>query len=115
MSDEAGYATPILIDQGGTAQLVAWTPANVCGLDARSGALLWSLPFEVNFGTSIANPIYQDGLILVSSYYEGSQAIRPGSAKLLRTMGPPRARDGPSSRRIWQHCVIGTGTLRIES
>ena len=79
LSDEAGYATPILIDQGGMQQLVGWTPTNVRGLDPSTGELMWTIPFEVNYGTSIANPIYQEGMVLVSSYYEGSQAIRLGS------------------------------------
>ena len=33
----------------------------------------------MKFGTAIANPIFQEGLVLVSSYYEGSKAIRLGT------------------------------------
>jgi len=76
LPDPAGYATPILIEHGGRQQLAGWTPQNVCGIDPQSGQLLWNIPFTVNYGTSIANPIYHEGLILVSSYYDGSQAIR---------------------------------------
>ncbi|MEO1994708.1 MAG: SUMF1/EgtB/PvdO family nonheme iron enzyme [Planctomycetaceae bacterium] len=76
LPDAAGYATPILIEHGGRQQLVGWTPQNVCGLDPHSGNLQWQVPFAVNYGTSIANPIFHEGLILVSSYYDGSQAIR---------------------------------------
>jgi outer membrane protein assembly factor BamB len=43
---------------------------------------LWTIPFEVNYGTAIANPVFEDGLILVSSYYDGSLAIRPGSSRI---------------------------------
>ncbi len=78
LPDPAGYATPMLIDWKGTAQLVCWTPNNVRGLDPRTGKLLWTVPFEVNNGTSIASPIFQEDLVLVSSYYEGSKAIRLG-------------------------------------
>jgi formylglycine-generating enzyme required for sulfatase activity/outer membrane protein assembly factor BamB len=78
LPDAAGYATPILIEHDGKSQLIAWTPANVRGLDPTNGELLWTVPFEVNYGTSIATPIFQEGLVLVSSYYEGSKAIRPG-------------------------------------
>ena len=77
--DSAGYATPVLIDHGAAPQLVCWTPTNVRGLDPRTGSLLWTIPFEVNYGTSIANPIFQEGLVLVSNYYEGSKAIRLGT------------------------------------
>ena len=79
LPDPAGYATPILIDRGGIPLMVGWTPTNVRGLDPRTGKLLWTIPFEVNYGTSIAQPIFQEGLVLVCSYYEGSKAIRLGS------------------------------------
>lgn len=76
LPDAAGYATPLLIEHDGTRQLVAWTPTNVRGLEPATGKLLWTVPFEVNYGTSIADPIFHEGLVLVSSYYEGSKAIR---------------------------------------
>lgn len=79
LADAAGYATPILIEQDGARQLVAWTPTNVRGLDPTNGKLLWTIPFEVNYGTSIASPIFEEGFVLVTSYYEGSMAIRLGS------------------------------------
>ena len=83
LPDGAGYSTPILIEQAGKPQLVAWTPRNVRGLDPASGKLLWTIPFEVNYGTSIADPIFHEGLVLVSSYYDGTQAIRvTGAAEL---------------------------------
>ena len=78
LPDGAGYATPILIDHAGTQQLVGWTPSNVRGLDPRTGKLLWTVPFEVNYGTAIAHPIFQEDLILVSSYYDGTKAIHLG-------------------------------------
>ena len=78
LPDPAGYATPMLIDRDGTPQLVAWTPINVRGLDPRTGKLMWTIPFKVNNGTAIADPIVHEGLVLVSSYYDGSKAIRLG-------------------------------------
>ncbi len=78
LPDAAGYATPILIEHYGKRQLVAWTPTHVRGLDPLTGEILWTVAFQVNFGTSIACPIFQEGLVLVCSYYDGSKAIRPG-------------------------------------
>jgi outer membrane protein assembly factor BamB len=105
LPDAAGYATPILIEHEGAPQLVGWTPSNVRGLDPRSGKLLWTIPFEVNYGTSIAMPIYQEGLVLVSSYYDGSKAVRLGEGSsateawhdrrnLRGLMAQPLYRDG---------------------
>jgi outer membrane protein assembly factor BamB len=79
LPDEAGYATPIVIESHGRTQLVAWTPSNLCGLDPRTGELFWSIPFVVTYGTSIATPIFQDNIVLVSNYYEGAKAIELGS------------------------------------
>jgi formylglycine-generating enzyme required for sulfatase activity/outer membrane protein assembly factor BamB len=87
LDDPAGYATPRLIDAPTGLQLVAWTPSHVRGLDPHTGKLLWSIPFEVTYGTSIATPAYADNIVLVSGYYEGTKAIalgkEPGAIKLL--------------------------------
>ena len=78
LSDPAGYATPIVADIGGKPQLVSWTPTHVRSVDARSGEPLWSIPYNVNSGLSIAMPIFQEGIVLVSGYYDGTKAIRLG-------------------------------------
>lgn len=76
LPDPAGYATPMLINHAGQTQLVAWTPSHVHCVAPENGRMLWSTPFEVTYGNAIADPIFHDGLVLVSSYYEGSLAIR---------------------------------------
>ena len=76
LSDEATYATPILIEQAGRVQLVCWTPSHIRGLDAASGEPLWELPYEVTYGVSIATPVYHAGLVFVSGYWAGAKAIR---------------------------------------
>jgi outer membrane protein assembly factor BamB len=81
LSDPAGYATPILIKRDGVPEIACWTPTHVRGLNPRSGKLHWSIPFEVTYGTSIATPIFQENIILVSGYYEGSRAIRLEKAR----------------------------------
>jgi formylglycine-generating enzyme required for sulfatase activity/outer membrane protein assembly factor BamB len=80
LPDQAGYATPLLIEREGRRQLVCWTPTHVRGLEPRTGKLLWSVPFEVTYGTSIAMPAFAEDTVLVTGYYEGTKAIRPGAA-----------------------------------
>ena len=106
LPDGAGYATPILIERHGSTEIVGWTPNHVRGLEPATGNLLWSIPFEVNFGTAIADPIFHDGVVLVSSYYDGTKAIRLGAApgeaevawedrrNLRALMAQPLSRDG---------------------
>ena len=104
--DPAGYATPIVIERGGRRELVAWTPEHVLGLAIDSGRILWSVPYKVTYGVSIATPIYVDGIAVVSGYWEGTKAVRLGDApadvKLLweenrylrGLMSQPLVRDG---------------------
>lgn len=106
LSDEAGYATPLLFRAHQRDQLVLWTPSHIRGLDARSGEAYWGVPYEITYGVSIAKPILQENLVLVAGYWHGSKAIRlgetPQAAKLeweenryLRgLMSQPLYRDG---------------------
>ncbi|MBX7074822.1 MAG: PQQ-like beta-propeller repeat protein [Pirellulales bacterium] len=86
-ADAAGYATPIVIEYAGEALLVAWTPLHVLGIAPATGEVYWSVPYEVTYGVSIATPVFHDGVILVTGYWEGSKAIELGAsvreAKLL--------------------------------
>ncbi|MBS0208295.1 MAG: PQQ-like beta-propeller repeat protein [Planctomycetes bacterium] len=104
--DPAGYATPILVDSPTGEQLIAWTPEHIVGIDPSDGREEWSVPYKVTYGVSIATPIYQQGLVFVAGYWQGSKAIRLGPArndaglawedtKLLRgLMSQPLYRDG---------------------
>jgi outer membrane protein assembly factor BamB len=104
--DPAGYATPVVIAAPSGPQLVAWTPANVRGIDPETGELLWSVPYPVTYGVSIATPIYVEETVFVTGYWEGSKAIRLGADrksaalvweenKFLRgLMAQPLYRDG---------------------
>ena len=104
--DPCGYATPIVIDSPSGKQLVLWSPKHILGHDPLTGREYWRIPYEVTYGVSIATPIYQEGLLVVCGYWEGSKAIRlgktPTDAKLewedskhLRgLMSQPLHRDG---------------------
>lgn len=106
LDDPAGYCTPIVIDPPSGRQLVIWTPEKVNGVDPSTGKRLWSIPFKVTYNVSIATPIFRDGLLFVSGYWEGSKAIQLGPAatdaklvwddarKLRGLMAPPLYREG---------------------
>ncbi|MFH1301887.1 MAG: PQQ-binding-like beta-propeller repeat protein [Planctomycetota bacterium] len=106
LSDQAGYATPLLIQHAGHAQLIVWSPNHIHSVAPRSGQHFWSVPYKVTYGVAIASPIEKEGLVFVAGYWEGSKAIqlgeRPQDAKLkwedrrvLRgLMSQPLYRDG---------------------
>lgn len=106
LSDPAGYAAPVRIERAGREELIYWTPTHVRGLDLISGESFWNVPYEITYGVAIALPIYQENIVLVAGYWDGSKAIRlgeaPGDAKLIwedrlllrGLMSQPLYRDG---------------------
>lgn len=106
LSDQAGYATPLLINHQGQQQLIVWSPNHIHSVDPKTGDHFWSIPYKVTYGVAIASPIAEEGLVFVAGYWEGSKAIElgkePQSAKLkwedrrkLRgLMSQPLYRDG---------------------
>ena len=78
LQDEAGYAMPILIEVDGQHQLVCWTAEGIHGVLPENGTVLWSQPYKSTYGVAIATPIFREGMLLVSGYWEGTMAIRIG-------------------------------------
>jgi outer membrane protein assembly factor BamB len=76
LADRPGYSSPVLIDTKGGRQLVYWTPENVVGLKPASGEVLWKVPFASTYDVAISDPVWHQGVLLVSGYWEGSKAIR---------------------------------------
>ena len=76
--DRAGYCTPELINHHGTRQLILWGPELIQGLNPDTGATLWTWPYKITYGVSIAQPWYHDGILVVSGYWHGTKALRLG-------------------------------------
>lgn len=105
-TDPAGYATPILIDSPSGKQLICWTPETIFGASPDTGKIFWKEPYHVQYGVSIATPIYRENLVFISGYWDGSKCIRlgkkPEEAELAWTenrylrglMSQPLYRDG---------------------
>lgn len=106
LDDEAGYSTPVIHRAHGIDQLIVWTPSHIRCLEAKTGNLLWSHPYEITYGVSIAKPIVHENIVFVAGYWDGSKAIRLGDtptgaslaweeSKFLRgLMSQPLYRDG---------------------
>ena len=65
--DGPGYGSPIVVDLGGTRQLIALTQAKLVGLDVGTGALLWERPFVSGNFTNAATPIVAGQTVIVSN------------------------------------------------
>ena len=62
--DGPAYASPIVVDLGGTRQVVTQSQSNVVGVAAATGQLLWRIPFTTPYDQNIVTPVlYHDTLI----------------------------------------------------
>jgi len=77
--DAHGYGTPIIAEHAGLKQLLGWTPEHIVAHDLRDGRQLWKYPYKIEYGVSIATPIFHDGILLVCGYWAGSKAIKLGA------------------------------------
>jgi outer membrane protein assembly factor BamB len=79
-----GYAPPIVIDAGGTRQLVVWTPEEVAGLDPQTGKVFWSQPFPLakpDIALIIATPRRAGDLLFVTAFYDGALMLKLADTK----------------------------------
>lgn len=81
--DPAGYCTPEIITHAGVRQLIAWGPEHIQSLNPETGATLWTHPYKITYGVSIAQPLYRDGILLVSGYWHGTKALKLGAQPTL--------------------------------
>jgi outer membrane protein assembly factor BamB len=79
LDDPAGYCTPAIFDTPAGRVLVLWTPKHIHALDPATGKPYWQVPYDVTYGVSIASPIYQEGIVFVTGYWDGSRAIKLGA------------------------------------
>ena len=95
---EPGYNPPLIIEFGGTRQLIIWHPTALASLDPANGKILWQQPFRVQAGLTVATPVLSGDRLLVSSFYNGSRLFR---------LDPRR----PASELLWQ----GSSNSEIDS
>lgn len=89
MTSEAGYSSPIVIDAGGTRQLIVWHATALVSLDPATGAVHWEQEFRVGGGLAIATPVHSGSYLLVSQFRHGSMMMRLN-------------RDRPAAQVLWQ-------------
>jgi outer membrane protein assembly factor BamB len=69
-----GYASPVVIDVGGNAQIVTLTEGSIVGIDAKTGQELWSVPFPDEWHENIVTPLWTGSLLIVSGTRQGTHA-----------------------------------------
>jgi outer membrane protein assembly factor BamB len=92
---EIGYAPPILVETGGTRQLIVWHPEAVSSLNPKTGAVYWTQRFpergQLKAGMAIPTPRFADGRLLVTAFYNGALMLqldpKEPKAKVLWRVG----------------------------
>ena len=73
---EPGYAPPVIVDHKGKEFLIVWTPESVNALDPNTGKKIWTIPWELRFGLSVSTPQLVGDILFLSSFYNGSMALK---------------------------------------
>lgn len=74
--DGPGYASPIVFESGGMTQIVTQTQKSIAGFSAKSGELLWQVPFETEYVQNIVTPVVYRQALVFSGLDKGTMAVR---------------------------------------
>jgi outer membrane protein assembly factor BamB len=75
-ASEAGYAPPMIYEQGGKRHLIIWHPDAVVSLDPETGRERWSQKFKSKAGLSIPTPRLDGDLLFITAFYDGSLLLK---------------------------------------
>jgi outer membrane protein assembly factor BamB len=75
LSDQAGYASPIVADVGGVRTIMTFTADAGVGVRASDGKLMWRNSTAANGTANIATPVYSDGKVFFTSSYGAGAAL----------------------------------------
>jgi outer membrane protein assembly factor BamB len=74
--DGPGYASPIVVELGGTRQVVTQSQKQLIGVSAADGALLWSIPFSTPYVQNVVTPVIHKEVLIFSGLNKGVMAVR---------------------------------------
>ncbi|HKO96794.1 MAG TPA: PQQ-binding-like beta-propeller repeat protein [Pyrinomonadaceae bacterium] len=69
-----GYASPVVLEIGGTKQIATMTNGSIVGVDAATGAELWSEPFPDEWHENIMTPLWTGSHLIASGPRQGTHA-----------------------------------------
>jgi outer membrane protein assembly factor BamB len=69
-----GYASPSVFSHEGVRQIATLTNSTIVGLDASTGAELWTVPFPDEWHENIVSPIWTGRHLVVSGTRQGTHA-----------------------------------------
>jgi len=76
--DRRRAPSPIVVELGGTRQIVTQTQSSIAGFSEASGQLLWKIPFTTEYVQNIVTPAVYRDLLIFSGLAKGIMAVRVG-------------------------------------
>ena len=74
--DGPAYASPIVVELGGTRQVVTQSQHNIVGASEATGELLWHIPFNTAYDQNIVTPVLYRDTLIFSGLDNGVMAVR---------------------------------------
>jgi outer membrane protein assembly factor BamB len=71
-----GYASPIVVELEGARQIVTMTDKSVIGVEAKTGKLLWRMPWPDEWNENIVTPTLYKNLLILSGVRKGTVAAQ---------------------------------------
>jgi outer membrane protein assembly factor BamB len=83
---EPGYAQPIIVEAGGTRQLMIWHPTAISSLDPSTGRVFWEVPFQVDLGITVPTLVQSGPHLLATTFYNGARMLKLDEQKPAATV-----------------------------
>lgn len=74
-AEQTGYSTPVIVQAGGTRQLLIWHGTSLNALNPETGEVYWSEPLDPNYGMSIITPRVADSHLFVGGIVNKSMLL----------------------------------------
>ena len=102
---EPGYNQPIIVEAGGTRQLIIFHPDGFSSLDPVTGKVYWEIEHRVQMGIVVSTPVQNGSYLFFTSQYGGARMLRlerdkPAAAVLWKGLGeqdPGMTHDTPNT------------------
>jgi outer membrane protein assembly factor BamB len=94
--DGPSYVSPIVVEFGGTRQVVTQSQSSIVSVAEDSGKPLWSIPFTTPYVQNIVTPLLYKDLLIFSGLNQGVMAVRPA-----------RKGDAWVAETVWRNTDVG--------
>lgn len=95
--DGPGYSSPVVAVLDQVKQAVVQSQDQLIGVDLKSGALLWSLPYQTDYTQNIVTPVVWQGAVIYSGIGKS------GSGRGVFAIKPQRKDGKWAAERVWQN------------